>query len=233
MLSSCRNPNGTGNNSAVNTCSVGKDEGDIADDAGTAPDLDSSFRIEDIPDTLFQRMQGRSFNEPSPVTREQLRLLTVLYTDFDGNTRTGRMVCNVRIAGDLLEIFRELYDNAYPIESVRLVDDFDGDDNASMRADNSSCFNVRPKSSFSSGFSAHAYGLAVDINPLYNPYVRTRDGVTSIEPEEAAPYIDRGRDFPHKIDREDLCCRLFRGHGFAWGGSWRSVKDYQHFEKSN
>lgn len=193
---------------------------------------ESVFSSGPIPDSLFRSMQGRSFNEPAPVTREDLRLLTVMYKDFDGLDRKGQIVCNASIADDLLEIFRELYENAYPIESIRLIDDFEGDDMASMRADNTSCFNVRPKSAFKNGFSAHAYGLAIDINPLYNPYVRTRDGITRIEPEEAAPYIDRGKDFPHKIDREDLCCRLFRAHGFTWGGSWRSMKDYQHFEKA-
>ena len=192
-----------------------------------------SFRIEEIPDDVFDCMQGRSFNEPAPVTREDLRLLTVLYTDFEGCTQKGQIICNKKIADDLIDIFRELYENAYPIESIRLIDEFDGDDKASMRADNTSCFNVRPKSSSRSGFSSHAYGMAIDINPLYNPYVRTRDGVTRIEPEEAAPYVDRQKDFPHKIDSQDLCCRLFRAHGFTWGGAWRSVKDYQHFEKNN
>lgn len=231
LSGSCRMPNAGERNPQTSIA-----DKQVIDTNGTATWEDSpaeSFRIDEIPDDLFEMMQGRSFNEPAPVTREDLRLLTVLFIDFEGCTSKGRIVCNKKIADDLKDIFQELYENAYPIESIRLIDDFDGDDKASMRADNTSCFNVRPKASYKSGFSSHAYGMAIDINPLYNPYVRTRDGVTRIEPEEAAPYVDRQKDFPHKIDSQDLCFRLFRAHGFTWGGAWRSVKDYQHFEKNN
>lgn len=189
------------------------------------------FYSEPVPDALFEKMQGRSFREPSPVTRQDLRHLSVLYVDFEGETRRGDIVCNKAIAEDLLEIFTELYKASYPIESIRLIDDFDGDDEASMKADNTSCFNVRPVSGDRSRFSDHAYGLAIDINPLYNPYVRTRGGKTVVEPEEGREYVDRSRDFPHKIVRGDLCWELFRSHGFTWGGGWATMKDYQHFSK--
>ena len=108
----------------------------------------------------------------------------------------------------------------------RLIDDFDGDDVRSMEANNTSCFNYRTKTSGSS-LSAHARGMAVDVNPLQNPYVKGE----VVEPAAAAEFADRSVDFAHKITDDDLCCRLFRSRGFQWGGAWNSVKDYQHFEK--
>ena len=83
-----------------------------------------------------------------------------------------------------------------------------------------------------SAVSKHAYGEAVDINPLYNPYYRvTAAGASIVEPAAAAPYVDRSAGFPYKIERGDLCHRLFLEHGFHWGGSWTRSKDYQHFER--
>lgn len=73
--------------------------------------------------------------------------------------------------------------------------------------------------------------MAVDINTLYNPYVKTVDGELTIEPAGAGDYVDRNADFPYKIDHDDLCYQLFTEHGFTWGGDWTSCKDYQHFEK--
>lgn len=111
-----------------------------------------------------------------------------------------------------------------------LIDEYDAQDGPSMRANNSSAFNFR----FVAGtgvLSSHSRGMAVDINPLYNPYVKTNGGRTVVDPAEAAPYADRTRDFPYKIAEDDPCCREFLRHGFTWGGHWKSLKDYQHFEK--
>lgn len=171
-------------------------------------------------------MRGVSYPDGAEIPLGDLCYLRLSYVDFDGKDRVGEMVCNKAIAGDLLEIFQALYEARYPIRSIRLIDDFGGDDEASMEADNSSCFNYR-KISGMRRLSAHALGMAVDINPYENPYVRT----SGVKPAGAATYADRTKVFPHKIDRNDLCYKLFREHGFAWGGAWRSVKDYQHFEK--
>ena len=80
--------------------------------------------------------------------------------------------------------------------------------------------------------SKHGQGLAVDINPRYNPCVRTKNGITTVEPQNGSAYVDRNADFSYKITEGDLCLQLFLEHGFTWGGSWNSVKDYQHFEKA-
>lgn len=141
------------------------------------------------------------------------------------------MVCHRRIAADLVAIFRQLYDAHYPIARMVLVDEYRADDETSMRANNTSCFCYRTVAG-SRKVSAHAMGMAVDINPLYNPYVKRRaNGRLFIQPANAEPYTHRERRFDYKIERGDLCHRLFLQHGFSWGGAWRSLKDYQHFEK--
>lgn len=194
-------------------------------------DLSGFFTSVSIDSTVFARMSGRSYKEGCPVPVEDLRYLRVLHRDLSGRTIVGEMVANKSIADDLLEIFRALYDAGYPIERMRLIDDYDADDEASMEANNSSCFNFRPKAHMSA-VSKHAYGEAVDINPLYNPYYRvTAAGARIVEPASGEPYVDRAADFPYKIERGDLCHRLFLEHGFHWGGSWTRSKDYQHFER--
>ena len=77
----------------------------------------------------------------------------------------------------------------------------------------------------------HARGLAIDINPRYNPYVRNRGGKRLVSPDNGVKYADRSKDFPYKIVKGDLCYRLFKKYGFSWGGDWKNSKDYQHFEK--
>ena len=188
------------------------------------------FTQREIDDALFERIYGRSFKTDCTTPRSELRYLTVLHVDIEGNIRAGELICHRTIAGELLENFRTLYDAGYPIERMVLIDRYDADDERSMAANNSSAFNFR----FISGTtkpSSHSRGLAVDINPLYNPYVVTRNGRTRVEPEAGRPYVDRTAAFPYKIERGDRCCQEFLRHGFVWGGDWRSCKDYQHFEK--
>ena len=160
-----------------------------------------------------------------------LDTLTVKYIDFEGQTQQGVLVCNKTIAKDLREIFAELYKAKYPIERIRPISEYGNDDERSMQANNTSCYCYRPIAG-STRLSKHAQGLAVDINPLYNPCVKTKkNGQRIIQPATAGKYVDRSRSFPYKITKTDLCYRLFIQHGFRWGGSWRSPKDYQHFEK--
>ena len=130
----------------------------------------------------------------------------------------------------LIRIFMELYRQHYPIQKIRLADEYDADDERQMSDNNTSCFCFRTVSG-RQHLSYHARGLAVDINTLYNPYVRTgKDGKQIVEPATGKPYCDRKKNFKYKITKGDLCYRLFIKHGFTWGGSWRTVKDYQHFE---
>ncbi|MDD6867013.1 MAG: M15 family metallopeptidase [Prevotella sp.] len=192
--------------------------------------LDSCFTVCHISDGVFARMNGRSFKNNPQIVRADLRYLRVLHYDADGNILAGEMVCNKAIAADLVAIFRKLFDARYPIERMVLIDDYDANDERSMSANNSSCFCFR-KVAGARTLSKHAQGMAVDINPLYNPCVKTRNGRRIVQPAVAGKWCDRTRNFKYKISRGDLCYRLFRERGFRWGGDWKNSKDYQHFEK--
>ena len=130
---------------------------------------DSCFISEPVPDAVWQRMQGKSYKPNPHIGREDLRYLRVLHWDYDGKTHEGEMICNKKIASRLVSIFRKLYEAKYPIQRMVLPDEYDADDEKQMRANNTSCFCYRPVAG-STKLSKHSLGLAVDINPLYNPY---------------------------------------------------------------
>lgn len=192
--------------------------------------VSDGFFYQPITEDVKERIYGLSYKENCTVPYEDLNYVGVLYVDFQGETQTGELICNKGIAKDLAEIFKELYENQYPIDKIRLVDEYDADDDLSCLDNNTSCFNFRVVSGTKS-LSKHALGLAVDINPFYNPYVTYPNGVERISPPGSEPYGDRSADFPYKIDYDDLCYQLFTAHGFTWGGDWKSLKDYQHFQK--
>lgn len=193
--------------------------------------VDRCFAAEPVSDRVFARMKGKSYPATCTVPRSQLRYIRALHYDADGNIRIGEMVANQAIAADLVSIFRRLYQARYPIERMQLIDDYDADDEQSMSHNNTSCFCFRAVAS-SKTLSHHARGMAVDINTLYNPYVKRRaDGTLFVQPATGRPYIDRTKTHPYTIRRGDLLHRLFTEHGFKWGGNWKSCKDYQHFEK--
>jgi hypothetical protein len=191
-----------------------------------------AFTAVPVEGEVLARMTGVSYKPGSSLPADQLRYLRIPhYPQIHGDIVLGEMVCNAAIAEDLLAIFKALFDRHYPIARMQLVDDFGGDDNASMLANNSSCFNDRPKSWSRTEKSKHALGLAVDINPFYNPLVRVRGGVVRVSPAESRAFADRTQVFDYKISKSDLCYKEFIARGFRWGGSWASSQDYQHFEK--
>lgn len=193
--------------------------------------LERCFGSSEIPESVYRRMRGKSFKEGTVVRLADLRYVRVLHYDDGGHILLGELVCNRIIATDLVEIFRALFDARYPIERMVLIDDFNADDELSMRANNTSAFCYRAVAG-SRKLSAHSRGMAIDINPLYNPYYKDRkDGTRQVRPATAAEYCDRSKSFAYKLTQGDLCHRLFLQHGFQWGGSWRSCKDFQHFEK--
>lgn len=197
-----------------------------------------SFYYEPLSDNLRRYITGISFPATEDGTEEalaigynDLRYVHILHYNFEGNPVEGELICNEYIAQDLMEIFYELYRNEYQLEKVHLIDEYDGDDTASMEDNNTSCFNYRVVEGTTS-LSKHALGLALDINPFYNPYVTyNADGSENVSPEGSVTYADRDVSFPYKIDEKDLCYKLFKEHGFTWGGNWNSCKDYQHFQK--
>jgi len=198
-----------------------------------------SFYYEPLSDKLCRYITGISFptvdkgtEEELAIGYEDLRYVHILHYDFEGNVTEGELICNEYIAQDLMEIFYELYLNEYQLEKVHLIDEYDGDDTASMEDNNTSCFNYRVIEGTTS-LSKHALGLALDINPFYNPYITyNKDGSENVSPKDSVIYADRSGNFPYKIDENDLCYKLFTEHGFTWGGNWNSCKDYQHFQKT-
>lgn len=191
--------------------------------------IEKEFYISEIDEVIFSRIKGKSFKENCTIPKKDLRYVHILHKNLEGQTLKGEIVCNKKIASILLDIFKELYKNNYPIQKVKLIDEYNADDEKSMSDNNSSCFNFR-FISYSKTLSNHAKGLAVDINPLYNPYIKTLNGKKHIEPASAEQFADRNKNFPYKIDENDLCYKLFTEAGFEWGGNWKNVKDYQHFE---
>ncbi len=192
----------------------------------------NGFFYEPLSEELIAYITGTSYPEASTeVSYDDLVYVNVLHKDFDGKTASGELICNKIIAEDLLEIFYDLYLADYQIEKMVLIDEYEGDDILSMEDNNTSCFNYRTIAG-SSTLSQHSLGLAIDINPLYNPYITyNKNGSTNVSPVSGEIYADRLAAFPYKIDETDLCYRLFVEHGFSWGGNWNSSKDYQHFQK--
>ena len=197
----------------------------------TEEEIDGLFYATDITEDIFSRIDHCSYTENDDISPEELRYIRVLHMGFDGNTYIGELIVNSEIGDDIVEIMRELYRAGYPIERMVLVDEYGADDDRSMEANNTSAFNYRTVAGTAT-LSNHSYGRAIDINPLYNPYVRRgRNGAWIISPSGGAAYVDREKDIPYRIDHEDLCYQLFTEHGFTWGGDWNNPKDYQHFEK--
>ena len=198
---------------------------------GLQPDRPPAYEgsVRPISTWLRERMRGASHRaQRCPVPLRRLRLLTMSYLGFDGTARTGRMVVHAAVAHDVVAVFRRLYDERWPIRRMSLVDAYGGDDERSMAADNTSAYNCRAVAG-QSGWSDHAYGRAVDINPVENPY-DTGDVVLPAAGREFA-LLDRsaGARAPRGvITTGDAVTGAFARIGWRWGGSW-SAPDYQHF----
>ncbi len=195
-------------------------------------ELDNYFISSTIDDDLFQRIYGLSYKEDCTIPREELRYLKVLHYGYDQQIYVGELMVNAELAQDFLEIFQALYENQYEIEKMFLIDDFGADDNWSIENNNTSAFNYRVSTLDGVTLSNHAFGRAIDINPLHNPYVTYYDWGMDTYFDASIPYMNReDSSLEHMINHEDLCYQLFTEHGFTWGGDWENPKDYQHFEK--
>jgi hypothetical protein len=165
-----------------------------------------------------------SWRPGCPVHFSDLRAIDVTHFGNDGAVHTGRLIVAANLADGVVAILHDLYDARFPIQRMEPIDVYGGDDNRSIKANNTSAFNCRAVTG-GSGWSEHAYGRAIDVNPFVNPYVK---GGTVLPPE-AAPYTDRSRDEPGMIHAGDEVVDAFAARGWAWGGYWSSLKDYQHF----
>lgn len=209
------------------------DEGDLTIDNSET----ESFYFTELSDEIKARITGISYpadDKDIAITYDDLRYVKVKYYDFYDEVQDGEIICNKLIAQDIVDIFYELYLNGYQIEKIKLIDEYGGDDTLSMEDNNTSSFNYRVVENTTS-LSKHALGLAIDINPFYNPYLvfgGNPDGTDYISPKGSESFVNRDLDFDHKIDKNDLCYKLFKAHGFTWGGDWKSCKDWQHFQKT-
>jgi hypothetical protein len=167
-----------------------------------------------------------SYRSGCPVAPAQLRTVRVSYWGFDGRPHSGSLVVNRRVTDEVSAVFRRLYEARFPIRRMRPVAAYRGSDDASMAADNTSAFNCRRAvGSAASRWSMHAYGLAIDVNPVENPYVlggRTR-------PRAGRPYLDRARGRPGMAMPGGVLVAAFGSVGWRWGGRWTGSPDYQHF----
>lgn len=181
-------------------------------------------RIGDLPVELQEKMVGVSWHPGCPVPLAGLALLSLPHWGFDGQVHPGRLIVARTVAAPLLRVFEKLFEAKFPIERMVPVDEYGGDDERSMEANNSSGFNCR-RVMGETRWSLHARGLAVDLNPVQNPYLKGG----KVYPRAAAAYLDRSQSRPGMILRNDPVHTAFRDIGWKWGGLWRHGKDYQHF----
>lgn len=188
----------------------------------------STFSSEKVPNYIYENMIGKSipFEYKNSININTLSYLKISYIGFDNRPHIGEIIVNSELANDILNIFKELYELKYPIEKIKLIDEYDGNDELSMSDNNTSCFCYRTISS-TSKLSNHANGTAIDINPLYNPFVSNN----TISPVSATLYANRNIDCKYQIKKNDVLYQIFTNHGWSWGGDWSKSKDYQHFEK--
>lgn len=165
-----------------------------------------------------------SWRQGCPVAVSDLRLIEVEHWGYDDVVRTGEIVVAAELASQVVDIFEDLYKARFPIQRMELIEEYGGDDDSSMAANNTSGFNCREVTGGGS-FSEHSYGRAIDINPLVNPYVNG----STVLPPDGSRYTDRSLDAPGMIHNDDEVVRAFESRGWIWAGTWTSLKDYQHF----
>lgn len=190
------------------------------------------FYYEDIGKDLKEKITGCSYPEEfdekyTSISYDDLKYIKIKHYDFNDEIKEGEMIVHSKVAQEVVEIFYKLYEAKYPIEKMNLVEKYNCEDEQSMQDNNTSAFNYRilednPKLSW------HAFGLAIDINPLYNPYVLG----DKIYPSTAQKYTDRTLNIKGLIDHEDTAYQIFKSYGWSWGGDFKNTKDYQHFFKT-
>lgn len=191
-------------------------------------DFKELFTYEPISDEVYNKMIGNSIPYEGLVNIEELSYLKLSYYGFDGEPNIGEMIVGNEVAQEVLDIFKELYDNKYPIEKINLIDEYDANDEKSMSDNNTSAFCYREVAG-SNKLSNHSKGLAIDINPLINPMVKGE----IVSPEGGRNFLNREDITKGMITKGDICYEAFTKRGWTWGGEWNSLKDYQHFEKKN
>lgn len=192
---------------------------------GEAPAFEGSQAP--LSEDVIKRVTGSSWRDGCPLPLEQLAYMKVKHWGYDDKVHDGEIIVDRMVAAELLEVFKELFDAKFSIEKMRLVDEYEASDDKSMSDNNTSAFNCRWIHGKKNVFSKHSYGRAIDINPRTNPYVSKKE----IAPANGAQFVDRTKIVTGIIVADDACHKAFTQRGWKWGGSWKSIKDYQHFEK--
>jgi hypothetical protein len=193
-------------------------------DAGAGEPPPFSASISRLDAATRELMTGSSWHPGCPVGLDDLRLIRLTHWGFDGAVHRGRLVVHRAWAREIVDAFSALYEARFPIRRMRLVDRYGADDRESMRHDNTSAFNCRYVSGTTT-WSQHAYGRAVDLNPVENPYVSG----THVSPPRGRRFLDRSDVRPGMIVEGDPVWLAFDRIGWGWGGTWTSAQDYQHF----
>ena len=181
-----------------------------------------------IDSDLRKRMVGSSWHRGCPVPLSDLRLLKLRHRNFAGQVRRGFLVVHETAAPRMLKVFRQLFDFGFRIRRMRLIDAYGADDHRSMNADNTSAFNCREVAGSPGVWSRHAYGRAIDINPVENPYVAG----SHVSPSKGRPFARRSPRRKGMIAAGGRVVRAFDSVGWEWGGDWHGIKDFQHFSAS-
>ncbi len=181
-----------------------------------------------LPHLLSEQMRTHTWTEDCPIPLESLRLLRVLHwTELD-QVQWGEIILTERVVADAEQIFEALYLERFPIHSMKPAVQYEGSDEQSMADNNSSAFNCR-KVKGSNRWSEHSYGESIDINPLWNPWVKG----STIYPKNAGKYVDRNLVIPGMINEGNTIVSIFEQHGWRWGSQKKGVSDYQHFSRSD
>ncbi|GLV84379.1 hypothetical protein Slala03_40680 [Streptomyces lavendulae subsp. lavendulae] len=168
---------------------------------------------------------GASYRPGCPVPPDRLRLVRMNHWGFDGKVHRGELIVHRDAVGPLLRVFAQAFEDRFPIRRMRVTAEYGGSDERAMAADNTSAFNCRRVTGDPARLSRHAWGDAVDINPVENPYV---DRYGTSHPPNGRPHLDRDRAGPGVIRPDDAVTRAFEAVGWSWGARW-SEPDYQHF----
>jgi hypothetical protein len=189
-----------------------------------------NFDILDLPEQIKASMiKAGVWSQSCPVSLDRLKLLRISYYDFAGDIKEGQMVVLDKLASNVIEIFKELLNIKFPIDKMNLLDKYQGSDELSMEDNNSSCFNHRFIAN-SKILSMHSLGLAIDINPVQNPYIIINEQAKSVQvlPEMGLNYLNRNNQRPGMVEP---IVGIFKKYGYdVWGGNWDSPIDYHHFQ---
>ena len=191
-------------------------------------------RVLPLSQSIINDMTAKgTYTKDCPVSPQRLREVRFDYYDFSDSVHNdGSIIVMDAVADEVDAIFAELYQQHFPIHKARRIEYYNGDDDASMRDNNTSSFNCRAITGTSGNFSIHAYGLAIDVNPVQNPYVSidTAQGSAQVTPEQSWRYLNRDNQEPGMVES---IAELFSQHGFGiWGGHWHEPIDWQHFQPS-